>query len=122
MSMTRGNKMKQEETLTEEEQSLFAAVADHSMISRDAIVRAAEMMHEEAYNLDEGDISLAAIGKMFVDCADRAIAEQERVKKESNLGSSSRAAPVARQQVGTQGYPFKKEPVAFMMSVHKTVE
>jgi len=59
--------------LSAEEQALVDCVNEHDTISREQIVCAAELMLAESRRLLPGEYSLLSIGKMFIDCADRAI-------------------------------------------------
>ena len=63
----------QQHEVTPEEQALFDRVVNHSSISKEQVVKAAEIMLAEARRLDAGSYSMTSVGNLFIDCADRAL-------------------------------------------------
>ncbi len=52
---------------------MFDRVVDHSSISKNQILKAVDIMLDEARRLEDGDYTMISIGSMFIDCADRAL-------------------------------------------------
>ena len=68
-------------SVSAEEQALLDRVGEHDTISKAQIVRAAEVMLAESRQLEDGDYTLISIGNLFIDCADRVIAERSAAQK-----------------------------------------
>ena len=86
-------------------------VGEHDTIRRDEIVAAAQMMLIEAQQLDGGDYTLLSIGNMFIDCADRVLADRKPPAPSAPAASAAPSAPAAMT--------FSRERNALVATLHK---
>ena len=94
-----------------EERAMLDRVGEHDTIRRDEIVAAAQMMLVEARQLDGGDYTLLSIGNMFIDCADRVLADRMPPAPSAPAASAAPSAPAAMA--------FSRERNALVATLHR---
>ena len=94
-----------------EERAMLDRVGEHDTIRRDEIVAAAQMMLIEAQQLDGGDYTLLSIGNMFIDCADRVLADRKPPAPSAPAASAAPTVPAAMT--------FSRERNALVATLHK---